>query len=380
METPAISRRFALSVTSAFALSVSGLHSLRTFAAERQRLEVVLAVDSTGRPTRPWLDAIRDRVPADELAEITATARPLTPDEQGWADMIGRVAPVWFAGVERLNAPFRYVTPPARPQVILGHGGGDDAFGTPPDVMAFDLSALVTAYADRDEAARETLMPRLLSHEYTHLLAIPFLNHLGWTEAWAEARPYRWALRVLYNEGLGNMRSIEGDARWTTPSGQPTDRAREALARLTPILAERLQALAADPAPNVAKDLLRNISQGPFAGKWGALPIALWLAADTGFRPARIANWVETSRRVCWSWLQPMRTRLMPRCSRRCDTTHCDGRQTAPKQHLLSRGNRNGGQSCEVAHGDDCGCVRPCCHYADAFTRPRSGSCGGERR
>jgi hypothetical protein len=291
--TTAISRRRGLVVLSAFGLGASGLSTLRTFAAERQRLDVVLAIDPAGRPTRPWLDAIRDRVSAGELDEIAATARPLTPDERGWSDLIGAIAPVWFAGVALLNAPFRHVTPPARPQVVLGHGGGDDAFGTPPNVMAFDLSALATAYDDRDEGAREALMSRLLSHEYTHLLAVPYLDLIGWTEAWGNARPYRRALRVLYNEGLGNMRSVEGDARWTTPSGQPTDRAREALARLTPILAGRLQALAGDPAPDVAKNLLRNISQGPFAEKWGALPMALWLAADTGFQPERIARWVE---------------------------------------------------------------------------------------
>jgi hypothetical protein len=288
-----ISRRHALLALSAFGLGASTLRASLALAEGGQQLEVVIAIDRTGRPTRPWLDAIRDRVSPDELADIATAARPLTQDEQPWADMIGRIAPVWFGGVARLNAPFRHVTPPARPRVVLGHGGGDDAFGTPPDVMAFDLSALATAYADRDEAAREALMSRLLSHEYTHLLAVPFLNQVGWTEAWAEARPYRWALRVLYNEGLGNLRSVEGDGRWTMPSGQPTERGREALARLTPILAERLQVLAGSPAPDVAKDLLRNISQGPFAGKWGALPIALWLAADTGFRPERIADWVE---------------------------------------------------------------------------------------
>lgn len=288
-----ISRRLALFALSAFGLGAAGLRARLAFAAERQRLEVVLAIDSTGKPTGQWLDAIRDRVSADELAHIASTARPLTPDEQGWADLIARIAPVWFAGVARLNAPFRHVTPPGRPQIVLGHGGGDDAFGTPPDVMAFDLSALAKAYPDRDEAAREALMSRLLSHEYTHLLAVPFLNQLGWTQSWADARPYRQALRVLYNEGLGNLRSVEGDARWTMPSGESTDRGREALTRLTPILAQRLQALAGDPAPDVAKDLLRNISQGPFAGKWGALPIALWLAADTGFQPERIADWVE---------------------------------------------------------------------------------------
>jgi hypothetical protein len=289
----AISRRSALLALSAFGLGASGLRAPLVVAAGRQRLEVVLAIDPAGRPTRPWLDVIRDRVTADELAEIAATARPLTPDEQDWADLIGRIAPIWFADVSRLNAPFRQVTPPALTQIVLGHGGGDDAFGAPPDVMAFDLSALAGVYADYDKAAREALTSRLLSHEYTHLLAVPFLNRLGWTEVWAEARPYRYALRVLYNEGLGNLRSVEGDARWTMPSGQPTDRAREALARLTPILAERLPALAADPAPDVAKELLRNISQGPFAAKWGALPMALWLAADTRFQPERIAGWVE---------------------------------------------------------------------------------------
>jgi hypothetical protein len=289
----AISRRCALLALSAFGLGASGLRASLAVAGEGQQLDVVLAIDPKGRPTRPWLDVIRDRVSADELAEIAATARPLMRDEQGWADLIGRIAPVWFAGVARLNAPFRSVKPPARTQIVLGHGGGDDAFGAPPDTMAFDLSALVKAYADHDEAARETLMSRLFSHEYTHLLAVPYLDSIGWTEAWAAVRPYRYALRVLYNEGLGNLRSVESDARWTMPSGKPTDRAREALARLTPILAQRLQALAADPAPDVAKDLLRNISQGPFAGKWGALPIALWLAADTSFQPERIARWVE---------------------------------------------------------------------------------------
>ena len=32
-----------------------------------------------------------------------------------------------------------------------------DAFGAPPDIMAFDLSALAKAYADHDEPAREAL-------------------------------------------------------------------------------------------------------------------------------------------------------------------------------------------------------------------------------
>ncbi len=174
-----ISRRLALLALSTFGLGASVLRAPLASAAQRQRLDVVLAIDPAGRPARTWLDVIRDRVSADELAEIAATARPLTPDEQGWADLVDRIAPVWFAGVAQLNAPFRHVTPPAQTQVVLGHGGGDDAFGAPPDIIAFDLSALAKAYADHDKAAREALMARLLSHEYTHLLVGPFLDSLG---------------------------------------------------------------------------------------------------------------------------------------------------------------------------------------------------------
>jgi hypothetical protein len=141
--------------------------------------------------------------------------------------MITRIAPVWFARVAELNAPFRQVTPPARPQVVLGHGGGDDAFGTPPDVTAFDLSALATAYADRDEAAPEALMSRLLSHEYTHLLAVPFLNSIGWTEAWAKARPYRWALRCSTTRAsVTCARSRTTHAGPCRPASPPTGRMR----------------------------------------------------------------------------------------------------------------------------------------------------------
>lgn len=75
------------------------------------------------------------------------------------------------------------------------------------------------------------------SYDQTSLITGKCWRDRSWTasagrEAWAEARPYRYALRVLYNEGR-NLRSVEGDVRWTFPSGQPTDRARATLARLT---------------------------------------------------------------------------------------------------------------------------------------------------
>jgi hypothetical protein len=283
-----ISRRFAfMSIAAALAAPGAGV------AAERQRLKVVVAVGSGGLPTRAWLDALRDRVTSDQLSAIAAHAKPLTPDERAWAELIGRRAPEWFAGIARLNAPFRILPPPPTVRVVLGNQGGDDAFGVAPDTAAFDLSSLASVYGVADPEANGRLMGRLLSHEYTHLLINPYLERIGWSEAWASTAPFLRALRTLYNEGLGNLRSLEGDPRFVSPTGAPTPRAREALTQLQPVMLQRLQRLRADPPPEEARMLLRNISEGPFTGKWGALPIALWLAADTGFAPAKIAAWVE---------------------------------------------------------------------------------------
>src|ERR1700712_5650096 len=123
-----VTRRSAiLSVSAAFTpLGV-------TAAPRRQTLEVVLAVDRSGYPTKPWLDAIADRIEADQFAAIKARAKPLSTDEQAWADLIGRVAPEWFKGIAGLNAPFRSLPPPRAVKIVLGNQGGDDAFGLMPD-------------------------------------------------------------------------------------------------------------------------------------------------------------------------------------------------------------------------------------------------------
>jgi hypothetical protein len=56
---------------------------------------------------------------------------------------------------------------------------------------------------------------------------------------------------------------------------------------------ERLQGLAVGPSDEEAARLLRNISQGSLERKWGAIPIALWLAAATHGESGRLSAWVE---------------------------------------------------------------------------------------
>lgn len=254
--------------------------------------QVMLAMNASGQPAGRWIEAIRDRLDSTELAAVVATARPLSAGEARWLELIRDQAPHWCQQIERLNAPFRRTSPPPRLTLLLGNQGGDDAFTSGADVIAIDLGALLRAYGEAGGDVQRSLVWRLLSHEYTHLLVRPYLDSIGWSEEWAARDPLLQALRTLYNEGHANLRSIE-DPRWIAANGQPTDLARAALGELQPRLIERLQGLAAHPAPAEAAKLMRNISQGPLAKKWGALPMGIWLASDTGLKSARLAEWVE---------------------------------------------------------------------------------------
>jgi hypothetical protein len=253
---------------------------------------IVPGLDGDGRPTQQWIDAIRDRVDASELTTIAQTAKPLSAEEDEWRTQIESEARVWCASIPRLNAPFQHVTPPRETRILLGNQGGGDGFTHDPDDVAFDLGEMSRAYASAASETRRALIHRLLAHEYTHLLLHRQLDATGWSEASVVDDAFLKALRTLYNEGLANYRSIENE-RWVAASGELTQHARETLEVLQPVMIERLQGLVAHPSPEEASRLLRNISQGPLERKWGAIPIALWLATATHGDPRRIAAWIE---------------------------------------------------------------------------------------
>jgi len=58
-------------------------------------------------------------------------------------------------------------------------------------------------------------------------------------------------------------------------------------------MVERLTGLSQNPEYGEWRRLHANLSAGPFTRKWGALPIALWLAVDTKYNPDRIRKWVK---------------------------------------------------------------------------------------
>lgn len=262
--------------------------------APARRLTVTVAIDRQGRATPQWIDLIRDRIDANELAGVRMSPRALSGDDTQWIATIKTGAPDWFKDTGNLDAPFRQTTPPPTLAVVIGAQGGDDAFWTRPDIIAFDLSALNNAYGYGDPAARPALIGRLLSREYTRLRLNLYLDGAGWARDWAARDPFLAAVRSLYVQGLATLRGIEGDRHWLNEDGTLTIAAKTALAELQPVMVERLKGLLANRSPRTSDAWLNEMSQGPLDRRWGALPIALWLAGDTAYDTGRIATWIES--------------------------------------------------------------------------------------
>ena len=261
--------------------------------ASSRRISVTVAIDRHGRPTPQWIDLIRDRIDANELAGVRINPRALSGGDSQWIAAIRTAAPAWIKNIGQLDAPFGADRPPAVLAVVVGNGGGDDAFSTAPNLIAFDLAALDNAYGAVDPAALPRLVGRLLSREYTRLRLNAYLDGNGWTPEWAARDPLLAALRNLYVQGLATLRGIEGDPRWLAADSRLTPEAKSVLATLQPVMVERLKGLSAKPSPQVANAWLHDMSQGPLDRRWGALPIALWLATDTGYDAGRVAAWIE---------------------------------------------------------------------------------------
>jgi len=265
----------------------------RRAVALSRRVSVTVAIDRQGRATPQWIALIRDRIDANELAGVQMSARAMSADDAHWIKLIQAGSSDWIKDAGRLDAPFRQGTPPATIAIFVGAEGGDDAFATAPNLIAFDLAALGNAYGNSDPAGWPAVVGRLLSREYMHLRLDAYLADAEWTPEWAAKSPFLAALRTLYVQGLATLRGIEGDPFWVAADGTPSADARKILDELVPVMVEKLKALSTAPAGPAADALLHDMTHGPLTRRWGVLPIALWLAGDTGFDAGRIAAWVE---------------------------------------------------------------------------------------
>jgi hypothetical protein len=252
--------------------------------ARADDIEVVRGVDGDGAATPQWLAMIRKRLPAPEYHQLEPLVKPLSPQERQWAELIESRARLWMGRRQKLAEPFASSRPPERVLVVLGNRGGDDAFTHDPSTIGHDLAVLQATYGDATHPENLRRVDRFFDHEYTHLMQ----------KSWLAAHPYeagtplRAALLDIWLEGLGNYYSLSD--KWRGPAGQSAS-ALETLAELEPRFVARMSALAC-ASPAQAKPLLRDLSAGPFAKKWGALPAALWLEAEASGDPGALRRFV----------------------------------------------------------------------------------------
>jgi hypothetical protein len=252
----------------------------------RTELVVRLGQHSDGRPTEEWLRAIATNNSEQSLHEISRTSTPLTEEQSLWAELIEQRAVLWPDHIENLRIPFPGISPPEVVAIVLGNIGGNDAFIAGNRNIAFDLSRMQSLYGSANSPSNIDRADRFFAHEFTHLL------HKEWRRVNKPKikSPLEHALWGCLTEGLGVYRSMS--ARWTDAQGKLSPHAMEVLSRLQPILVDRLSALEHANSDEV-DDLMNGLSMGPFEDKWGALPVALWLALEAREDESALQKWVD---------------------------------------------------------------------------------------
>ncbi len=239
-----------------------------------------------GAMTAEWREAIREWHTPASLERLERDSAAVTVQVMEWMELIKGRLPLWSGMIDSLSFPFVGIPPPDTIIILLGIRGGNDAFVPSPLTICFDLGRLYSNYGRASAGINRRRIDRFFEHEFTHILH----------NSWATRRrlrpetPLEVALWTCLKEGLGNYRSLS--AKWVDPQGKLTDHSQMVLRRLEPIFVERLSALE-QASGETASDLMQRLSMGPFEQKWGALPVALWLACEAGGNDRNLGQWVE---------------------------------------------------------------------------------------
>jgi hypothetical protein len=256
------------------------------------RIVVIDGSDSSGRATAAWLTMLRDRLSPTEYDSVKSLHHTRSPAEAAWKGLIESRAGQWSRGTDVVRAAFDPLDLNSV-IIVVGDRGAEDAFAHDSQTIGFDLAALQQAYGDAMNPGNAERLDRIFRHELSHVLqkiaagSHPFIPRSSLDEA----------VRREWTEGLGNYFSLSAD--WLPAADGPSATARGALAELQPVFASRMASLACARG-RTADSLMKGLSSGPFAKKWGALPVALWLAEESRARPAALREFTRAGPDAVW--------------------------------------------------------------------------------
>lgn len=236
-----------------------------------------------------WKEAIKSRMSKVSIDSFGQIKRPLSSDEIAWKLLIESKATTWNQFRDSLAVPFKDIVLNDTIVVLLGLLGVDDGFTYGSQTVCLDITALARAYGKASLAENDDRINRIFAHEYTHLLHKAWANKNNMVLSTFKDS-ILW--ECLY-EGIGMYRSL--NPKWLPANDSLPKTTKDALASLYPIFAERIKTIHSSLlfTPIEKEKLNANLSRGQVNQKWGAFPMAIWLALEARRNPGNLATWIN---------------------------------------------------------------------------------------
>lgn len=250
--------------------------------------EILLGIK--GNKVSPeWIMALETRQRREYLDSLSKVERPVSDDELAWKALIVSKKDHWDQMKDSLKIPFEGIHPNDTTYVLVGYQGHDDAFTYGDRTICFDLTALHRSYGHAKDSINSERMDRLFAHEYTHLLSKSWVAANG-----LQLKNYRDSIfwECMY-EGFGMYRSMS--EKWFPKGDSLSPASSRAFEGLYPKFVDRIIAIDSSPdlSDSLKSALHKNLSRGSMDQKWGALPVAVWLAMEAKGDDKKLSKWVN---------------------------------------------------------------------------------------
>lgn len=236
-----------------------------------------------------WKNALSNRMSRERLDSFARLQRTLTNEELAWKELIISKAVTWNTLKDSLAIPFTSVEISDTIYILTGFRGNDDGFTYGYQTVCLDLTALHNAYEHADLAENNNRIDRIFAHEYTHLLHKLWAKNKGLKlETFKDS--ILW--ECLY-EGIGMYRSL--NPKWMPVNGKLPTLTKTTLENLYPLFVDRLTAIETTKVLTTEEKerLNKNLSRGQVNQKWGAFPIAIWLALEANGDDKKLQAWIN---------------------------------------------------------------------------------------
>lgn len=236
-----------------------------------------------------WRKALKTRMNPEDIEVMYSKRRVHTPEEKLWIKLIEDKAMVWNKFRDSIGLPFPGVKMEDTIYILPGYLGKDDGFTYGFNTVCLDVTALHSVYGSADNPENIERIDRLFAHEYTHLL------HKVWAKK-NDLKLTSFKDDILWEciyEGIGMYRSLT--SKWKPQNGILPELTKNTLKELYPVFVDNLIKVLSDPhlPEEEKKKIGANLSRGSVPKKWGALPMAIWLALESGGDDKRLASLIN---------------------------------------------------------------------------------------